>query len=402
MSDTSQPPMEYKAHHEIKTPMQDPKIEHISTQIEGLKQSLEESIERKMQETQDYVEKISTQLQRPLLPGIEHANQHYEQKQYKKAFTDYIRRGNDTLLKSLEKKAYRANATGAEGGFLVAPHLDEAIHGRVKTLSPMRNIAHTVQSQFTSLEFLMDPDDYASGWVSETAARPETSTGLLRKITILTNDLYAMPKVTQRLLDDNFFNVDEWIAQRVAEQFALSENNAFINGSGVDQPKGFLSHNSVDNNSHSWGSLGYIATGDVDGFDPVAPADVLVDTIYALSAIYRHGSVWLMNSKTAAIIRKMKDSEGRFLWQDMADMKQNPHLLGYPVYISEDMPDIGANATPIAFGNFKRGYTIVDNGSAHILRDPYSAKPNVFFYVVKRVGGDITDFNAIKLIKCAV
>jgi HK97 family phage major capsid protein len=155
----------------------------------------------------------------------------------------------------------------------------------------------------------------------------------------------------------------------------------------------------VANGSWSWGNIGYVATGTAGDFDPTNASDAIVDLVYALGARYRANASFVMNSKTAGAVRKMKDADGRFLWSDGLSQGQPARLMGYPVLIAEDMPDIATDAMAIAFGDFGAGYTIAERPDLRVLRDPFSAKPHVLFYATKRVGGDVTDFAAIKLMK---
>ena len=196
--------------------------------------------------------------------------------------------------------------------------------------------------------------------------------------------------------------MEGWLAGKIATRFIRAEASAFINGNGIDKPKGILLPTKVANASWTWGNLGYIATGAAADFAPTNAADCVIDLVYALSADYRANGTFVMNSKTAGAVRKMKDADGRFLWSDGLAAGEPARLMGYPVLIAEDMPDIAANAYPIAFGDFNAGYTIAERPDLRILRDPFSAKPNVLFYASKRVGGDVTDFAAIKLLKVAV
>ena len=211
-----------------------------------------------------------------------------------------------------------------------------------------------------------------------------------------------MPKASQRLLDDSVFDVEGWLAGKIATRFIRAEASAFINGTGVDQPKGILLPTKVANASWTWGNLGYIPTGAAADFATTNAVDCVISLVYALGADYRANASFIMNSKTAGAVRKMKDADGRFMWSDGLAAAEPARLMGYPVLICEDMPDIAANAYAIAFGDFKSAYTIAERPDLRILRDPFSAKPNVLFYASKRVGGDVTDFAAIKLLKIAV
>jgi HK97 family phage major capsid protein len=140
-------------------------------------------------------------------------------------------------------------------------------------------------------------------------------------------------------------------------------------------------------------------TGTDGGFDPTNPADVLVDTIYALKAGYRQNANFVMNRKAQAAARKLKDGDGNYLWQAPATTDARAMLMGFPVVEAEDMPDIATGSLSIAFGDFRRGYLVVDRTGVNVLRDPYSNKPYVMFYTTKRVGGGVQDYDAIKLIK---
>ena len=194
-------------------------------------------------------------------------------------------------------------------------------------------------------------------------------------------------------------DIDQGIASEVEAAFAEQEGEGFVIGDGTNKPRGFLDYDQVAEASWAWNKLGYIATG-VDGGWPVSdPSDVLIDTIYALKAGYRQNANWVMNRKTQAAIRKIKDADGNYLWQPPSAPGQRALLMGFPLVEAEDMPDIDDDATPIAFGDFGRGYLVVDRAGVRVLRDPYSAKPYVLFYTTKRVGGGVQDFDAIKLLK---
>ncbi|MCB1457230.1 MAG: phage major capsid protein, partial [Nitratireductor sp.] len=210
---------------------------------------------------------------------------------------------------------------------------------------------------------------------------------------------YAMPAATQSLLEDSAIDLDAWIAGEVEIAFAEQESAAFINGDGVNKPRGFLDYPVTDEAIWSWGNLGYMPTGISGGFQATDASDTLIETIYALKAGYRQNANWVMNRKTQAEIRKLKDADGNYLWQPPAAAGERAMLMGFPLVEAEDMPDIAANSLSIAFGDFSRGYLVVDRTGVRVLRDPYSAKPYVLFYTTKRVGGGVQDFDAIKLIR---
>ena len=208
-----------------------------------------------------------------------------------------------------------------------------------------------------------------------------------------------MPAATSSLLEDSAVNIDEWLGQEVEQVFAAQEGTAFVSGDGSNKPKGFLSYTNVANASWTWGNMGYIASGSAGAFPASNPSDVLVDLIYAVKAGYRQNAVFVMNRKTQSAIRKFKDSTGNYLWQPPAQAGGRGSLMTFSVVEAEDMPDIAANSLSIVFGDFNRGYLVVDRAGVTVLRDPYSAKPYVLFYTTKRVGGGVKDFDAINLLK---
>ncbi|MCA3488455.1 MAG: phage major capsid protein [Rhodobacter sp.] len=322
---------------------------------------------------------------------------------HKKAFNAYLRHGDDEGLRSLmlEGKAL-STAVPGDGGFLVDPRTADTVKSMLVATGSIRSIASVVTVDATSFDVLIDRSDVGTGWVTETGSVSETATPLIERISIRLHQLAAMPKASQRLLDDSAFDVEGWLAEKIASRFIRSESAAFVNGDGVDKPKGFLLPAKVANSTWTWGSLGYVASGAAADFPTTNAVDCIVNLVYALAAPYRANATFVMNSKTAGAVRKMKDADGRFMWADGLAVAEPPRLMGYPVLICEDMPDIAANAHAIAFGDFAAGYTIAERTDLRILRDPFSAKPHVLFYATKRVGGDISDYAAIKLLKFAL
>ncbi|RYH11185.1 phage major capsid protein [Tropicimonas sp. IMCC6043] len=316
---------------------------------------------------------------------------------HQKAFESYLRSGDDDLLRGLELEGKAlSTAVAADGGYLVDPETSAAVATVLSSAASIRSIANVVHVESTSFDVLIDQGELGSGWATESDPTIETDTPQIERISIPLHELSAMPKASQRLLDDSAFDIDGWLADRIAKKFARAEAAAFINGNGMDKPTGFLSHTVADNEIWTWGEIGYIATG-VDG--AFGSADALIDLVYALGAEYRANGTFVMNSKTAGTVRKLKDADGRFLWSDGLAAGEPARLLGYPVLIAEDMPDIASGANAIAFGDFSAGYTIAERPDLRVLRDPFSAKPHVLFYATKRVGGDVSDFAAIKVLK---
>ncbi len=322
---------------------------------------------------------------------------------HQKAFEAYLRSGDDDGLRGLqlEGKAM-STAVAGDGGYLVDPQTAANIASVLQSTASIRSIANVVHVESTSFDVLIDHSDVGSGWATETDPTAETGTPTIERITIPLHELSALPKASQRLLDDTAFDIESWLAGRIADKFARAEAAAFIAGDGIDKPTGLLTHTAVDNTTWSWGNLGYIPTGNNGDFNATDPADAIVDLVYALDAEYRANASFVMNSKTAGAVRKMKDLDGRFLWSDGLAAGEPARLMGYRVLIAEDMPDIATDSLSIAFGDFAAGYTVAERPDTRILRDPFSAKPHVLFYATKRVGGDVSDFAAIKLLKFAI
>ena len=317
---------------------------------------------------------------------------------HQKAFNAYLRSGDDDGLRGLEMDVKSlSTAVNSDGGYLVDPQTSDTVRSVLNATASVRSVAGVVNVEATSYDVLVDHTDLGAGWATETDATTESDTPQIDRITIPLHELSALPKASQRLLDDSAFDIEGWLATRIADKFSRAEAAAFINGDGVDKPKGFLDHTSVDNDIWSWGNLGYVPTGS----DGDVTAESIVDVIYALGAQYRANATFVLNSKTAGLIRKLKDNDGRFLWSDGLSAGEPARLMGYPVLIAEDMPDPASGTNSIAFGDFETGYTIAERPDLRVLRDPFSAKPHVLFYATKRVGGDVSDFAAIKLLKFA-
>jgi HK97 family phage major capsid protein len=317
---------------------------------------------------------------------------------YKQAFEAYMRAGETSGLRALEAKAMTIGSN-PDGGYLVPPEIETMIGQRLTAISPIRAIAgvRTISGNVYKKPFMTAGP--AVGWVGETDARAQTASPTLDELSFPAMELYAMPAATATLLEDSAVNIDQWIAQEVEQVFAAQEGTAFVTGDGSNKPKGFLDYTTVDNASWSWGNIGYVASGAAGAFPASNPSDVLVDLVYAVNAGYRQNGVFVMNRKTQSVIRKFKDTTGAYLWQPPAVAGGKASLMTFPVIEAEDMPDIAPGAFPIAFGDFHRGYLVVDRAGISVLRDPYSAKPYVLFYTTKRVGGGVQDFDAIKLLK---
>ena len=317
----------------------------------------------------------------------------------RQAFDAYVRRGDEAGLRQSELKAMSAGSD-PDGGYLVPDELDSEIGRRLSELSPIRSIATVRQVSGAVLKKPFALNGMATGWVGETDDRPQTAAPQLAELQFPTMELYAMPAATASLIEDSAVDIEGWIASEVEAAFAEQEGAAFVAGDGVNKPRGFLDYPSVADDAWSWGNLGFVATGAAGAFG-TDPSDRLVELIYALKAGHRQNGRFVMNRKTQSQIRKFKDADGNYLWMPPAGAGQAASLMGFPVVEAEDMPDVAANALALAFGDFRRGYLVVDRTGVRILRDPYSAKPYVLFYTTKRVGGGVQNFEAIKLLKFA-
>lgn len=318
--------------------------------------------------------------------------------EHKQAFEAYVRNGDDRQLRSLDTKAM-SYGSGQDGGYLVPDETEAEIGKRLSALSPIRSIASVQQVSAAVLKKPYAVTGPATGWVAETTARPQTNSPTLSELSFATMELYAMPAATATLLEDTVVDLDQWLSSEVEVAFAEQEGLAFVSGNGTNKPRGFLDYDKVAEASWAWEKLGYIATGVAGDFPASNKSDVLIDLVYALKAGYRQSASWVMNRKAQAAIRKLKDADGNYLWQPPATPGSRAMLMGFPLVEAEDMPDIATDAFPIAFGDFSRGYLVVDRTGVRVLRDPYSAKPYVLFYTTKRVGGGVQDFDAIKLLK---
>jgi HK97 family phage major capsid protein len=365
-------------------------------EIRDFRQDVEDRMKKQESRMSTSIASMAVKAQRPRLAGAEPA-----EAPHRKAMGAYLRQGDDQGLRGLAFEGKGLTTVAAEGGYLVDPQTSETVMGVLRGAASIRAVANVVQVEATSFDVLVDRGEVGAGWGTETGAQSETDPGEFQRISIPLHALSAMPKASQRLLDDAAFDIEGWLAERIADKFMRAESQAFVDGDGVDKPLGFLRSSFEPEATWSWGNIGYVATGAPGDFASTDAADAIVDLVYALGAGYRANATFVMNSKTAGTVRKMKDADGRFLWTDSLAAGQPAQLMGYPVLICEDMPDIGPGAMAIAFGDFRAGYTIAERPDLRVLRDPFSAKPHVLFYATKRVGGRVSDYAAIKTLKFA-
>lgn len=325
---------------------------------------------------------------------------------YSRAFANYFRKGDS----SAEEEVRAANAVGdraairaamsvgsdSDGGYLAPVEWDRNINQAQVATSPMRRLAKVVPTSVGAFSTLWNNDQWGSGWVGETAARPQTSNASLSPITFASGEIYAMPAATQRILDDAAINVEAWLRDSVRIEFSRQESIAFLSGDGVNKPMGLLQYvtGGAADGAHPGGNLTVVDTS--------IAVDDLIDAAYSLPSPYRANSSWLMSSLTAAEIAKLKDANGQLIWKESLITGQPATLLGRPVEIDEGMPGPEAGNLAIAFGDFNAGYLINDRIGIRVLRDPYTNKPYTLFYTTKRVGAGVLSPHAIRLLRIPV
>lgn len=339
-------------------------------------------MEKMLKKSNDRLNQLELAIKRPGVSLDSTANQ--EEKSA--AFDHFIRKGIDDL----SAKAL-ISSSDAQGGYLIPTPSTHFINQQIELQSPIRKLARVASIHNNHFDILVDKVQADSGWVSETDAREETKISDLIKLSIPVHEIYAKPLVSQRLLDDSGINMESWLSQRIAEKMARAENHAFLFGDGDNKPKGILTYE-LSEDSGVWGKFQGIKTN-LSGKEA---ADPLIDAFYSLSADYLPGACWVMSRKMASMIRKLKEKNGAYLWQNALSADTPNTLLGYPVHLCDEL-DQAQNA-PILFGNLKETYQIVDRTHMTLLRDPYSSKPYVEFYATKRVGGAAINFDALKVI----
>lgn len=346
------------------------------------------------------VDELAKKANRPGAPGAE--GDEALQAEHKSAWLKWVRKGDDAGLADIEHKAMNVG-TPADGGYAVPIQQDRDIMRLLTDLSPMRQVCRVMTVGTEDYRKLVNLGGTASGWVGETDARPATAGPNLAQLKPSFGELYANPEVTQKALDDIFFNVEGELSQDISESFAVLEGKAFLSGTGTNQPVGLLTAktSAEADSARAFGTVQHIATGVADNFPAKDPADILIDLIYSMKAGYRTGAQFMVNSMTLATMRKWKDGQGNYIWQPAMQNGQPGSIFGYGYVTNEDMPSAGAGAIPVVFGNFQQAYIIFDRVGIRSLRDPYTNKPFVGFYTTKRVGSMIANTQAVKFLKCA-
>lgn len=379
-------------------------VEKITEEIKGLK------------EIREKLEKLSKQAARPGGEGEKGEKATAEQVEHKNAFVELMRNPNSekarAAVQEAEAKAVTTTSDSA-GGYAVPEIISRRIERELAEISPLRNLVDVQQAGSKDFKILVDRRGLSYGWVGEGDARSETNTPALAEVAPTFGMIYAYPKASEESLDDMFFNVENWLVTSIVEGFAAGEENAIVSGNGTKKPTGFLNGTPVStadgaSPARAFGVLQYIATGSASSFGnsrvdspPGDPADVFISTVYSLKKGYRSNARWLFNKATAGEIMKFKDADGNYLWRPGMQLGQPDRILGYPTAESEEMPDIGANAFPVAFGDFRAGYVLADLVGFRLTRDEITTPGYVKWYARRRLGGKVKKDEAIKLIKCA-
>ncbi len=354
-----------------------------------------EKINTFLDETKGRLDKVETAVSRPGAGATEEGKAKVEEAQYKAAFDLYLRKGREDGLAELQAKAMSVGSD-PDGGYLVTPAMSAQIITVQNESSPLRMLATVETISTDSLDIMIDRDTTTNGgWTGEQSSRSSSATPTIGNRNIPAHEMYAQQPITQKLLDDAKINLESWIGGKIGERFALDEATAFISGNGVSKPRGILGYTPAS--SFTWGNPEYVASGTSGAFT----ADGLMGTVYALKDRYSASASWLMRRASEGEVRKLKDGNGQYMWAPGLAAGKPNSLLGHTVYQAADMEAIGSSAYAAAIGDWKRAYTIVERFGIRMLRDNLTSKPNVLFYATRRVGGDVTNFEAYKLVKLA-
>lgn len=320
---------------------------------------------------------------------------------YKAGYRAFLKSG-DRALGADELKAMSVGSD-PDGGYLVPADMTGRIVARIFETSPLRQICNVQSISTDALEGIADTDELDdSGWVSETGTRSETGTPQLNKWRIPVWEYYVEPRATQQLIDDAAVDVEAWLSGKIADKMARVQNAAFANGDGVNKPRGIAKYTTAAtaDASRTWGTLEHVATANNGDFASSTPADILFDLVGAFKDAYLQNARFVTRREVMTKVRKFKEATtNAYIWQPGLQQGQPQLLLGFPVTIAQDMPTLATGSLSLAFGDFNRGYQIVERIGLRTLRDPYTAKPYVKFYTIARVGGGVVDFDAIKFVK---
>lgn len=340
---------------------------------------------------------IAKKANRPGAPGDDKLSD--DQREHKQAFGKWARKGEETGLREIERKAITVGSD-PDGGYFATHEMEAGIERLLGVQSAMFRLATTKVIGARSYKKRVRTSGAGHQWVGEGEAPTDATTPKYAQLEFVPGTIATEPQVSNDSLEDLELSVESEIMDAIEQEFGEGTGDAFINANGIGKPKGLLAYDTVANANYTWGKLGYVKTGGAAGFAASTPSDALIDLIHGLKAGHRGNASFLMNDLTLATIRKFKDGQNNYLWQPGLQVGVAGKLLGYDVNTDDNMPDLAASAFPIAFGDFKRGYVIVRRRGIAMLRDPYTAKGWVKFYTTMRVGGGVQNFEAIKLMKC--
>ena len=366
--------IERKGHSD---PLYEEHLNNISLAMDNYKQRLDQ---------------IETAYSRPTLGvEVEEYKSHEKYSEYSKAFRNYLRKGMDAGLEALQTKSLSVGSD-PDGGYLVTPTMSSRIVQAIFETSPMRQICAIETISTDALDLIDDHTSLTAGWTAETTViSTDTATPTIAKRNIPTHELYAQPKATQKLVDDAAIDVEGWLAGKIADIFGRTQNSAFVSGNGVGQPRGILTYAS----GTSWGQIQQVNSGT----SGQVTADSLITLFYSLKDAYMRRAYFLMNRSTIQQVRLLKATTNQYIWQPSLVAGSPDTLLGVPVYMAADMPVAAAGSLSVAVGDFQSAYQIVDRQGISILRDPFTEKPFIKFYATARVGGDVVNYDALKLMK---
>lgn len=369
-------------------------VKEVAEQLSAKFGEFKEQHEQRYSMIEKELEELAKLSKRPGASGGERASD----VKGKAALRAYITKGDESGLMELQTKAMSVGVD-ADGGYAVPEYLDREVEKLEGNVSALVRLARTVNAEGPVYKKIVNLRGTSSGWVGETDARTETNTPKLAEIQIQVGELYANPKLTQRMIDDAMFDADGFVTGEISEEFSDQLGAALFNGDGVNKPKGVLSQTITNEKDgvRAFGTLQAVVTGAA----MVVTFDDLKNLKSALRAKYRNGAAWVMNDTTALVLSKIKDANGDYIWRDSVSESEPDTLFGYPVEIDENAPDIAAGSYPVIFGNFQRGYYIARRKGIRLLRDPFTSKPYVNFYATERVGGDVVNSEAIKLLQVA-
>lgn len=324
-------------------------------------------------------------------------------KHYKSGFFKLAAGSTLENLTSEERKSMQAGSD-PDGGYMLPASTTGRVISKVYEQSVMRQLCDVVTIGTGKIEGLIDNGEAAAGWVSELGTRSDTATPNVGRYEIEAMEMYAMPKISQKLLDDVAMDIESWLANKVANKFARVEGTAFWQGTGVGQPRGLATYTTTatGDDTRAWGQLEHIKTGTNGAFNSTNKADTLQDLVGAFRDQYLNNATFVMRRSVRTAIRKLKEATtDKYLWEPSLQAGQPDRLMGYPVRIDEYMPALTTGSLSLAFGDFREGYTVVDRIGIRTLRDPFTAKPYVVFYTTKRTGGGCINFEAVKFIQFA-